>query len=602
TEVMPPQIGVFYPTTSMYCVMPVDSVKIVSEKLHESLFDRGYHYCHVFEKAILENMDALNNYRIIILPYAVHLPPEMNEKILGYIKSGGVVIALGPCGIYNEIGMDDGKIMNTLFPGVTATYLGNNTQQWSFGGTADRFRSSGETSVGKLSFLKVPSKVITTEYGKGRIFVTSDGLDFGREFYDVLDGFSAPVAWWNPDVPLRCILRQGNAGNYLLAINQSSKENAPIDEKIFIHGNYTAEDVSLPGISLPVQHVDGMTVLPVYLQPGRAALYKLDGLPFAYPNADAANRALQAKLSHVVASLPPGDAAALQKTESALADVAVLMAANDQYAIAKKVNKYSLDFKWATLQSQIAKTAAVSADATPAEQARKKYWQRYMNLVTDEMSQTGNADKRKEATDENIAYQASKPTLPAKKHVLAQKCSSALTIDGDLGEWSGYQFQPIGENVRFATCHDDDALYFAIQVEDAVFFNNNNGLKVCQGDDVEIFLDVLNCKRGVYHFDDYQYLIGVNGNSYLLNPRRKEIPAEVKSATKKMAAGGYTMEVRIDLKSLQIPLVEGYLFGFEMQIAYSNGLGGIVSGKTVTWTGISSPNKITSSWGTLELR
>jgi hypothetical protein len=56
------------------------------------------------------------------------------------------------------------------------------------------------------------------------------------------------------------------------------------------------------------------------------------------------------------------------------------------------------------------------------------------------------------------------------------------------------------------------------------------------------------------------------------------------------------------MMKMQIPMVEDYLFGFEMQIAYSNGRGGIVSGKTVTWTGIPSPNKSTSGWGTLEIR
>ena len=122
---------------------------------------------------------------------------------------------------------------------------------------------------------------------------------------------------------------------------------------------------------------------------------------------------------------------------------------------------------------------------------------------------------------------------------------------------------------------------------------------VWSGDCVEIFMDILNCKRGEYHFDDYHYIAGINGKTYVNNSRKISESFEVKTASKRKGES-YTMEVAIGHAGNDLPALKGYIAGFEIRVLFSNGEGGVA--RASSWIGCSEPYKDTKGWGTLELR
>ena len=56
---------------------------------------KGHDYGHVFERFIMDGRQNLGNYKVIVLPNAGCLPDGFVEKVLDWVRGGGILITTG---------------------------------------------------------------------------------------------------------------------------------------------------------------------------------------------------------------------------------------------------------------------------------------------------------------------------------------------------------------------------------------------------------------------------------------------------------------------------------------------------------------------------
>ena len=58
------------------------------------------HFYFVHERAIEKGVEKLSEYRIIVAAYATHLLPAVRDRLLEWVKKGGILVASGPTGAF----------------------------------------------------------------------------------------------------------------------------------------------------------------------------------------------------------------------------------------------------------------------------------------------------------------------------------------------------------------------------------------------------------------------------------------------------------------------------------------------------------------------
>ena len=93
TKIVKPNIGIIEPKTSIINAYPYDSSKMEAMEFHHLLFTKNYSHFYLPEEAILEGKVDLSDYKVLILPHATYFPEGLAKRLLGWIKSGGLLIA-----------------------------------------------------------------------------------------------------------------------------------------------------------------------------------------------------------------------------------------------------------------------------------------------------------------------------------------------------------------------------------------------------------------------------------------------------------------------------------------------------------------------------
>jgi hypothetical protein len=208
--------------------------------------------------------------------------------------------------------------------------------------------------------------------------------------------------------------------------------------------------------------------------------------------------------------------------------------------------------------------------------------------------------------------------------ITAAYFSSPPTIDGDLGEWSGFtdydadQTVPSGgENwsgasdlsASFYVGWDANYLYLAVSRRDDVFVQISYGRYMFRGDDIEIQID--SDLSGDFFSngmssDDYQ--IGLSpGNFNTLEPEAyRWYPTYLEgwvytvTVAAEQDGTGYDLEARIPWSVLGITPTEGAYYGFALALSDNDQVGRSVWESMVASVGTRTLTDPTT-WGTLNL-
>jgi hypothetical protein len=197
TEVVKPKIALVVPTTSMLNEYPYQGLSQTYPvylraflRWSQMLDHRDLDFRHVPEGAILAGDEKLDGFRVVILPYATYFPAGLTERLLAWVKAGGVLIAEGVPGVYTAHCFEQPDLMRAVFgEEVNWTYAGDRGRgvnwRWEL-----KVADNAERTKTVVARDKAPLLVSGTN-GKGSVLVSAEPFS---------------VFWHKDDGPL---LREG---------------------------------------------------------------------------------------------------------------------------------------------------------------------------------------------------------------------------------------------------------------------------------------------------------------------------------------------------------------------------------------------------------
>ncbi|MFH1613532.1 MAG: beta-galactosidase [Planctomycetota bacterium] len=110
------RIAVVEPEATRYqldsCIKKFDKRTVVHE--YQFLFDMFFKTLGHPMVFIPDTAD-FSKYRVLVFPSAMYLPTDVQQKIMDFVEQGGILIAIGPIGQYNEHAVKSGLLLDKLF-------------------------------------------------------------------------------------------------------------------------------------------------------------------------------------------------------------------------------------------------------------------------------------------------------------------------------------------------------------------------------------------------------------------------------------------------------------------------------------------------------
>jgi len=254
---------------------------------YRTLYADNYNFEYVPERVLLEGVEDLSGFDGLIIPFAPYLYKGVWEKITPWVKSGGTLVALGPCGIYDRFGFDNpesptAKLMKVPFPEKDLK-----DWRWSRGGI-----NWSLNEYGNVNDYKGKSRSWNWDYGKdidahkfgeGVIaVVTKRIIDIYRsdraqaEFLKLLGNIKRMA--YSPDTPAELTLRKTKTGRYyLFALNPNC--DGPINGVVRLRGKFARVcDLGIGGFLVKSHYdaISGYTQFNIRLSPGNFTMFELD--------------------------------------------------------------------------------------------------------------------------------------------------------------------------------------------------------------------------------------------------------------------------------------------------------------------------------------
>ena len=232
-----------------------------------NLYQHGRAFEFRSEADIASGAEKLDAYKAIILPLGAFLDDGVDEKLLAWVNQGGLLVLLGPAGVYNKHGFVNGRLTKELVKNLPEVGETPSRGEWSW-------KWTGETK---------PKDIVRRKTGKGEILMTTVTmyplLRKGKAFDEVLQAMehAAPsfsgcknrdFGLWN--------LADKQGCRYLGIINHNVDRD--IESEITVRGEFKqVTDLDIPGeFSVPVKYSDNRTWFTVKLQPGGLTVLRLE--------------------------------------------------------------------------------------------------------------------------------------------------------------------------------------------------------------------------------------------------------------------------------------------------------------------------------------
>jgi hypothetical protein len=318
TEVVKPKIALVVPTTSMLNEYPYQGLSQTYPvylraflRWSQMLDHRDLDFRHVPEGAILCGDENLEGFRVIILPYATYFPAGLAERLLAWVKAGGLLIAEGVPGVYTAHCFEQPELMRAVFgEDVNWTYAGDRGRgvNWRW-----ELKVADNAQRAKIVAAREKSPLLVAgDYGQGRVLVSAEPFNV---FWEKSDGpllraggvlYDHEVGWSFGDSPeqgvtaafyrelyqaigqpsalsklhkFELVTREDRSGQrYLFVSNWQLRET--VTDEISLDGIYKRVlDLGIgDGCQVPVKQLDktnGRTVIELRLAPGEGTCLSL---------------------------------------------------------------------------------------------------------------------------------------------------------------------------------------------------------------------------------------------------------------------------------------------------------------------------------------
>jgi len=266
SQIVPSRICVLAPSASMRNNFPYNATQTETRELFWQLFPRNYLYELVPEEYFLDGRAGLDDFDVLILPYALYLPEALQEKISRWLKTNPrLLVSCGPLALYDELGLDSRKLPDEIFgPGKLRFELADGKRpQWRLTAPAGETPVAARTADSEAIVLPRMFSELARKPGfvddfLGRIEKATD-----RAAYDDGNAFEM-------------VLRSRGDTRYLCVINPGLDD--PAESTVHVKGVFrSVTDLDFErGFPVAAKCSADSTTFPLRLEPGEATIIRLE--------------------------------------------------------------------------------------------------------------------------------------------------------------------------------------------------------------------------------------------------------------------------------------------------------------------------------------
>lgn len=269
-KIVPARIAILQPQTSMLFQNYWKESFVEMEEMHSLLSSHNHRYELLPESYVTDGRAKLDDFDIVILPYAVYFPDRLGKLLGDWVKKGGTLLSCGPFGLYDKFGFDRTELWTQVFGARKPWRLNRAFPYW------DQHRLWHWEMDG------AKNDVVEQALGKGKVVVTLRSLrdrDFrNRMGFGLMFGFDKwarrPVRSTNG---LETALLETSAGKKFLCIVNPNVDR-PTSDTIILAGNYkSAVDVDVPGgFPVPLRNSGQEASFSLSIEPGGFSMIALE--------------------------------------------------------------------------------------------------------------------------------------------------------------------------------------------------------------------------------------------------------------------------------------------------------------------------------------
>lgn len=269
TRIVAPRVCVLAPTASMRNNFPLGASQTEIYDLFWELYPRNDHFDLVYEDYFLDGRARLDDFDVLVLSYALYLDERLQEAIGKWLRARPrLLVSIGPCGLYDEIGRDSGRLAGQVFPGRALKLEIVDRARWQW---TDQ-KQPGETLESTVG----PSKALALLKPIAALKSRRGALDKVLGMIEAAAGRAA----CDDRNALELVLREQGATRYLWALNPN-QDDETVAATVRVQGEFpSVVDLDYDGgFPVAARVESGHTVFPLRLAPGEATVLRLSPNP-----------------------------------------------------------------------------------------------------------------------------------------------------------------------------------------------------------------------------------------------------------------------------------------------------------------------------------
>lgn len=229
--------------------------------IHGLIYPAGFPYELVPEEYFADGRADVSDFDVIFLPAAEYLSEAHQQRLIDFVRDGGILIASEPPGVNDELTRPSGLLLREVY-GIDEVAFDEETGAWSW--------QSARCPQGPLAM---------AEAGEGRAYLTPATLvrsvaeEPGTDTIIDLLAENAVRDAWSENSRFEVIMRVTDEGaRYLFVLNPSAEER--LSDRVMVASDITeATDVSVEGgFPVPVAQQGDTAAIDMTLGAGEMAV------------------------------------------------------------------------------------------------------------------------------------------------------------------------------------------------------------------------------------------------------------------------------------------------------------------------------------------
>ena len=263
SEIVPARAVLVQPYATMLAQGPGGATWSEWLAWHELMSPRNLFYEALPETFFEEDRARLTDFDLVILPFASHLSTAFASRLESFLSAGGTVVASGPPGVYDELGLPSGRVFQAAKPPLSPQPGADPRRGWEYA----------------FAGLESPHGWVETRVGDGRLVVLTRSVRQLAEHHDrladILRAAAEPVAA-APETTMELLVRRMPDGEHLVCVLNTDPDRAT-EGQIAVRGSFAqVVDIDMPvAVAVPARIEDGWTCFSTVLDPGSSTFFLL---------------------------------------------------------------------------------------------------------------------------------------------------------------------------------------------------------------------------------------------------------------------------------------------------------------------------------------